>query len=242
MAARSVASQENRMRPILTIPIVAALAAGCQGTSPAVGNGAPAPIESAVARSGPGDAARGRARSAELYCDSCHGVNGNSQTAEWPSIAGQNAAYFARQLELLRSGERPSAEMQPMAVALSDADITDLAAHYSAQTVITNAADSAEAQASESLYREGDSARAIVACSSCHGADGRGNPATGDPAVRAQQPGYSSRQLEAYAKRTRYTSAPAEQSSGNLHIMYLTAEKLTPEEIRSLAAYLHAMP
>lgn len=130
-----------------------------------------------------------------------------------------------------------------MAVALTDADITDLAAHYAAQTVVTNVVDSPEAKAGESLYRDGDSARAIVACSTCHGPDGKGNPVTGDPAVRAQQPGYSNRQLEAYAKRTRYASAPdAKQSSGNLHIMYLTAEKLTPEEIRNLATYLHAMP
>jgi cytochrome c553 len=130
--------------------------------------------------------------------------------------------------------------MQPIANTLSDADIADLSAHYAAQTAITNATLSDEAKAGESLYRDGDSARGIPACSSCHGPTGEGNPATADPAVRGQQPGYSSRQLDAYANRTRYNSS--EQGTANLEIMYQVAQKLTPEQIRSLAAYLYAMP
>jgi cytochrome c553 len=219
------------MRLILTLGVVA-FATGCQGTSPSSNNDAAA---SPIA----GDAARGQSRSAELYCDACHGVNGNSVTPEWPTLAGQNAAYLAKQLELLRAGARSNPEMQPMAAPLSDADIVDLAAHYSAQTVITSATSGDDSKAGESLYRDGDPVRSIPACSSCHGPAGRGNPATGDPAVRAQQPVYSSRQLEAYAKRTRYTSSP---QSANLEIMHVTAGKLTPEEILSLAAYLRAMP
>lgn len=202
-------------------------------------NDAPAPTKSAAASSSAaGDAARGKSRSGELYCDACHGVNGNSENAEWPSLAGQNATYIARQLELLRSSGRLSAEMQPIAASLSDTDIVDLAAHYSAQTVKASTAGTSESKAIESLHRSGDSARAIPACSSCHSADGRGNSATGDPALRGQQPVYSSRQLEAYAKRTRYAS---EQKTGNLEIMYVISEKLTAEEIRGLADYLHAM-
>jgi cytochrome c553 len=202
-------------------------------------NDAPVPTKSAAASSSPaGDAARGKSRSGELYCDACHGVNGNSENAEWPSLAGQNATYITRQLQLLRSGTRSSSEMQPIAATLSDSDIVDLAAHYSAQALQAGTADTSESKAIESLYRDGDPTRAIAACSSCHGADGRGNAVTGDPALRAQQPVYSSRQLEAYAKRTRYTS---EQKSGNLETMYTISEKLTAEEMRGLADYLHAM-
>jgi len=197
-------------------------------------NAAPAPTKSAA-----GDAARGKTRSGELYCDACHGDNGNSENAEWPSLAGQNPAYIEKQLQLLRASGRLSPEMQPIAASLSDADIADLAAHYSAQTVRVSTASTSESKDAESLYRNGDSARSISACSSCHGTDGRGNAATGDPSLRAQQPVYSSRQLEAYAKRTRYVS---EQKTGNLEIMYAISEKLTAEEISGLADYLHAMP
>jgi cytochrome c553 len=236
------------MRLILMMSFVATCAVGCQATSPIhsarADDNAPAPVKSAAALSVAGDAARGKSRSAELYCDACHGNNGNSDTAEWPSLAGQNALYLAKQLELLRSGKRASPEMQPMAAPLSDSDIADLAVHYAAQPVVASAATgSDEFKLGESLYRDGDPARAIPACSSCHGPAGEGNPTTGDPAVRSQQPGYSSRQLEAYARHTRYSGeSQLEQSNVNLKIMREIAEKLTTEEIRSLAAYLRAMP
>lgn len=130
-----------------------------------------------------------------------------------------------------------------MAAPLSDADIADLAAHYAAQASTPATAGGEESKIGESLYRDGDPARAIPACGSCHGPTGLGNPASGDPAVRAQQPGYSIRQLEAYAKHTRYASALQTQgSNASLEIMYHAAGKLTSEEIRSLATYLRTMP
>ena len=235
------------MRPILTISILAACIAGCEATSPVhfadSGSDAASAQQSAIAPPAApiaGDAERGRIRSGELYCDACHGTNGNSETPEWPSLAGQNAEYLVRQMELLRSGERPSPEMQPIAATLSDTDISDLAVHYAAQTATIGDASGAEIALGESLYREGDQARAIPACSSCHGPTGSGDPTTGDPAVRGQQPVYSGRQLEAYANRTRYASGAHEDA--NLQIMYEVAAKLTPEEIRSLAAYMYSMP
>jgi cytochrome c553 len=236
------------MPRMLAVSIAALIVTGCQGMqveSAAREDSftAARPADRSTAAPATGDAARGALRSSELYCDACHGVNGSSETAEWPSIAGQNAAYLAGQLKLLRSGDRPSPEMQPIAAALTDADIADLSAHYSGQVLVTRPASSDGAATGESLYREGDPARAIPACSSCHDADGRGNPTMGAPVVRGQQPGYSSRQLEAYARRTRYASASGTaQEKGNLEVMYASAEKLTPEEIRSLAAYLQGMP
>jgi cytochrome c553 len=232
------------MRRMFAVSIAAVHLAGCQGMSradsPAPGNETPAAAPPATPVAG--DAARGAARSAELYCDACHGLNGSSVTTEWPSLAGQNAAYLVNQMEMLRSGARPSPEMQPIAVALADADIADLAAHYAAQAQTTRGTANNETEAGELLYRNGDRARAIRACSSCHGADGRGNSATGAPAVRGQQPGYSVRQLEAYASHARYAPGPEAARGADLQTMYASAQKLTPEEIRSLAAYLHAMP
>lgn len=230
------------MRLIVTVSVLAACAVGCKGMpaiSVAAGEASSTrPAATVVA----GDAARGKVRSAELYCDACHGTNGNSETPEWPSLAGQTAAYLAKQMELFRTGARPSPEMQPIANTLTDADIVDLAAHYSAQTPVSGAA-SDESKLGEALYRDGDAARALAACSSCHGPTGAGNPVTGDPAVRGQQPVYTSRQLEAYANRTRYGSGMHdEQDNPNLAIMYEAAGKLTPEEIRSLAAYMYSMP
>lgn len=249
MAIDPLACQEkNPMRRVLAVSMVMLQLTACQGMQaepPTPGDNSPAPqvIPAPSPPAAAGDAARGALRSSELYCDACHGVNGVSETAEWPSLAGQIAAYLAEQLKLLRSGARSSPEMEPMAVPLSDADIADLAAHYSAQALTARPVSSDEAKAGESLYREGDRARGMGACSMCHGADGWGNLATGAPVVRSQQPGYTVRQLEAYANRTRYSAgAPIEHGGGDLEIMYTIAEKLTPEEIRSLAAYLYGMP
>ncbi|MFO7305429.1 MAG: cytochrome c4 [Gammaproteobacteria bacterium] len=232
------------MRLRLTILTLAACVAACENTVPL--RSATADNDVAAAPAAPtllGDAERGKTRSAELYCDACHGVNGNSETSVWPSLAGQNARYLVRQMELLRAGARPSPEMQPIAATLSDEDIADLAAHYAAQVPIApQEAPDETAKAGEALYQKGDPARALPACASCHGASGEGNPATGDPAVRGQQPDYSILALEAYANRTRYAQAKMTgPENENLNIMYEVASKLTPAEIRSVAAYMRIM-
>src|SRR5262245_14318013 len=66
-------------------------------------------------------------------CLACHGLNGNSTNGEWPTLAGQNASYVAEQLRLFRAGKRNNPVMMPLAMGLSDADISDLAAYYAAQ-------------------------------------------------------------------------------------------------------------
>src|SRR5712672_2953745 len=51
-----------------------------------------------------GSAEAGAAKSAT--CLACHGPNGNSSNPEFPSLAGQNAAYIEHQLHLLHDGGR----------------------------------------------------------------------------------------------------------------------------------------
>lgn len=76
-----------------------------------------------------GDAAAGKAKSAT--CAACHGANGISPNDLWPNLAGQKAGYLAAQMKAFRDGQRTNPMMAPMAAALSDADIDDLAAYYS---------------------------------------------------------------------------------------------------------------
>ena len=63
-------------------------------------------------------------------CQACHGADGKGILPIYPVIAGQYADYLAHALEQYRSGERKNAIMMPMASALSDDDIADLAAYY----------------------------------------------------------------------------------------------------------------
>ena len=88
----------------------------------------------ALASAGPahaGDAEAGKAKA--VVCSACHGIDGNSINPLWPNLAGQHAAYLAKQMKAFRSGERKDPVMAPMAMGLSDADIDDLAAFYAGQ-------------------------------------------------------------------------------------------------------------
>ncbi len=76
-----------------------------------------------------GDAAAGKAKSG--LCAACHGAEGISASDIWPNLAGQKAAYLKKQMKAFRDGDRKDPMMSPMASALSDDDIDNLAAFYS---------------------------------------------------------------------------------------------------------------
>jgi cytochrome c553 len=79
-----------------------------------------------------GDAAAGKAKSA--VCAACHGANGISMAPIYPNLKGQQEAYIISSLKAYKAGQRQggmSAIMSPQAMALSDADMANLAAYYS---------------------------------------------------------------------------------------------------------------
>ncbi|MGB8692031.1 MAG: c-type cytochrome [Steroidobacteraceae bacterium] len=195
-----------------------------------------------------GSATDGAAKAAT--CLACHGPGGNSGNSEWPSLAGQNAAYIERQLHLLHDGKRTgkagdaSASMMPaMALTLSDQDIQDVAAYYATQTPTGLESDPSYWEAGQKLYRSGDRARGIPACAACHGPVGRGNPAAGYPALRGQQSMYVIKQLSAYSSNVRYTKNAKGASDGGDYaaIMNTIAARLTETDMRDLASYIQGM-
>jgi cytochrome c553 len=188
-----------------------------------------------------GDAAAGSGKAA--VCTACHGLNGNSTNPEWPVIAGQNAVYTHDQVVRIKSGARTAPLMQPMVQTLTEQDIADLAAFYASQTPTGNEADPSYWKAGQKLYRNGDAARGIPACSSCHGPVGRGNPAAGYPALQAQHAVYTIKQLDGYVAGTRYTKDAAGklQAGPNATIMSTVAARLTAEDRRNLASYIQGL-
>ena len=78
-----------------------------------------------------GDAAAGKAKSA--VCAACHGPDGKSMNPMWPHLAGQQEVYLAKQMKDFRDGKRQDPTMAPMAAALSDEDIANLAAYYASK-------------------------------------------------------------------------------------------------------------
>lgn len=71
-------------------------------------------------------------RQKAVQCIACHGVGGETTNPGFPDLAGQNAAYLQNQLVSFKSGSRYHPVMTPVAKSLSDEDIRDLAAYFSA--------------------------------------------------------------------------------------------------------------
>lgn len=74
------------------------------------------------------DAEAGKAKAA--MCAACHGANGISAVDMYPNLAGQKAGYTVSQLKAFKNGTRKNPIMAPMAMALTDADMENLAAYY----------------------------------------------------------------------------------------------------------------
>jgi len=208
-------------------------------TSPAPAAPAAAPSAAPSVPFTTGKTASGETKAA--LCAACHGPQGNSANPEWPRLAGQSAVYIAGQLKLFRSGVRDNPVMKPLAAALSDQDINDLAVYFEAQTPTGLEADPSYWKSGEAVYLSGDAARGVPACVACHGPVGRGNLAAGYPALRAQQSVYVVKQLNDYASGARYTGANPPQTDPNAVMMLTLAKRMSPEEIRDVASYVQGM-
>ncbi|WFT79883.1 MULTISPECIES: c-type cytochrome [unclassified Methylobacterium] len=77
-----------------------------------------------------GDAAAGRRKA--VACQGCHGLDGVAKLPDAPNLAGQVEPYLVKALGEFRSGVRRNEVMSVAAKTLTDADIADLAAYYSA--------------------------------------------------------------------------------------------------------------
>ena len=77
-----------------------------------------------------GDVKAGRAKA--MACQACHGLDGLAITPDAPNIAGQTEPYLTIQMQAFKTGVRKNDAMSVVMPPLSDADIEDLAAYYSA--------------------------------------------------------------------------------------------------------------
>jgi cytochrome c553 len=168
-----------------------------------------------------------------VTCGACHGANGNSVNPEWPSLAGLGADYIAEQLYNFKSGKRVNAIMLGMAAALTPEDMADLGAYFGSLKNTGLESDPSFWQAGEKLYRGGDQTRGIPACMACHGPTGAGNEPAKFPALRGQHSVYVIKQLNDYASGARTT--------GPNGVMQTIAKRLSPDDMRNLAAYVQGI-
>jgi cytochrome c553 len=63
-------------------------------------------------------------------CTACHGQNGISVNAAWPTLAGQHEDYLLNALRQYRDGTRTDPVMTAQAALLSEEDLPKLAAYF----------------------------------------------------------------------------------------------------------------
>ena len=210
-----------------------------------------APVQAAPLNEKPatwGDATAGQAKAGT--CAACHGLDGNPADPQYPRLAGMPERYIAQQLGQYKHGERTSgmaAIMVPFASMLSAQDMRDVGAWFATQRANAGIADDTMITAGpnqgmkfyevgQRLYRAGDAARAIPACSACHGPSGAGNPGPAYPALHGQQSAYVATRLQEYRVGTTTLKDPA-----HFNLMASVAKLLTDEEIQSLGSYVQGL-
>lgn len=176
-----------------------------------------------------GDPARGKQLHNANFCASCHGVTGEATTMNWPSLAGQRAEYSYKMLLDYKSGRRKEDArahiMTAAAQFLNEQDMADLAAFYASQPLPPMAGANAVA---EKLVRQGDPARLITPCASCHGLHGQGG-VNETPALAGMTHEYFVRTMKLYRDGQRNNDAAK--------AMRAFAKPLTDAEIEALATY-----
>lgn len=172
-------------------------------------------------------------RGAELAastCAACHGSKGLSQT-NIPSLAGQSPYAIYKQLHDYRTGARAHPQMTGVAAQLAPADLAAVSAYFSdasKEYAAIGGRDLVGDPHIEKLVREGDSARRIPACLSCH-LNGVGGPIE-TPVIIGQSRDYLLQQLENYASGARKNDVYGRMRD--------ISRKLTPQERADLARYL----
>lgn len=110
-----------------------------------------------------------------MACTACHGAQGRAgPDGYYPRLAGKPAGYLYNQLLNFRDGRRHYALMTQLVDPLSDDYLMEIARYFSALDLpyplpATPAAATDVLQRGKTLVMQGDPARRLPACVSCHG-------------------------------------------------------------------------
>ena len=186
--------------------------------------------EAAIAEDAGGSAASAAAaQKATTTCQNCHGPTGDSASATFPRLNGQQADYIVAQLKNFRDHKRADphavAYMWGMASQLDDALIAGLAKYYAAQNPTPPQTGGALAADGKKVYDNGAPADGVPPCQACHGAHGEGNGVI--PRISGQHADYLKKQLEAFRSTLRASD-----------VMHANTANMTDTQIEALVSYL----
>ena len=170
-------------------------------------------------------------------CIGCHSIVGYQasfpEVHKVPKISGQGAKYIVSALNAYKKGERKHPTMRGIADSLSDQDMADVAAYYSASGVVAGATLPAKPKVEPSaqvaaLLTKG-------ACVSCHGANFSQPIDPTYPKIAGQHADYLYVALKSYK-----TQGNAIVGRSNA-IMVGVAKQFSNAELKALAGYVHAL-
>jgi len=149
-------------------------------------------------------------------------------------LAGQNVEYIVKQFSEFRSGKRNNEIMAVMAKTVSNADLIDIAAYFSNQKPVPGER-AGDNPLGKQLFHNGDPARNILACVTCHSGriDGVATTAPENPVIAGQHRRYLQKQLMEWRAGER-TNSP-----GN--VMNDLTRTLSDKEIDALADYVSGL-
>ena len=211
------------MRPILAVLALATAAAACTPATNDTGEAFTASGEIIAMSGGEGGAANA--------CFSCHGLDGMGDGVSVPRLAGLDVGYLQKQLEDYANETRPDEVMSPIAKWLDDGDRRAVAAWYAA--LPPPPAETGPATPAPPVYVSGAPDRGVIACASCHGADGQG-VGRGNPAISGQPAAYTLEQLRRWKT--------AERRNDPRGVMTDAIAGLSEAEMRTIAAWLETLP
>lgn len=171
-----------------------------------------------------------------MPCVVCHGPDGlGLSAAGFPRLAGLPAEHVRKQLADFSSGARNNPVMQPLAKALTEAQMAAVSQAVSTMPFPARAPQHRSdmpGSPAQKLALQGAWERQIPACVSCHGPAGAG---VGDafPPLAGQPAAYLSAQLAAWQNGTRHNDPN--------DLMGHIAKSLTAEEVQAVAEYFASL-
>ena len=179
-----------------------------------------------------GDAKAGETKNA--MCIGCHGIAGYQATFpevyKVPMISGQGAKYITSALTAYKKGERKHPTMRGVAETLTEQDIADLAAYYSASGVVggvelpAKPANEPNAQVLALLGKAN--------CASCHGSNFSKPIDPSYPKLAGQHADYLFVALKSYKTENN------PKVGRNNAVMGAMVKQYSNAELKQLAGYL----
>jgi cytochrome c553 len=170
---------------------------------------------------------------AQQVCSSCHGEDGNSHSAQYPKLAGQQTAYVVSQLNNFASHVRTDRlaleVMAGMSSGLNEKQKQEIAEYFYQQTPSNTSLYSGDTSLGKQIYNLGIQERSVMACAACHGELAQGQQIF--PRLAGQHKEYLLKQLHVFKNTHARPDTP----------MAMVTQNLSEKEMEQVANYLSTM-